>query len=225
MSKHTSQLPWEICGAFTRDRLILLGQMLLAIRAQAVKAMLPIKGDNAIVRGTRVYHWTREQLADEAAKAGLSGWLYAKPLPQMKFDLRIGNQPIHYFRGDVEHPSDRSIESGLNKMQAEPELFAIPDAEITEVARRWMPCIVVETDAEGYGTAVKFCEVSYDRDDESGEFQVRNVWDIPVREKVAGKTSNAVLSLIRGGRHLARPKVTPKRKPRRKSGSDDERSS
>lgn len=213
-----TKLPWDIFPELMRDRLIILAQIFLAIRERCVKAMLPLKGENGIVLGQRCYQWTRWQTADEASARGVSHWLYAEPVEPMQFELRIGSVRMHYLRGDAADPPERSIASGMDKF-CQPSLFDVPGGTI-EDDELWMPCVAINTDKKGHGIGAEFFEVS-NKLDSDGNRVVRNVWTIPVDEKI--ETGGTVLTLVRGGTDIPPPAVTPKRKPRRKSGSDDEK--
>lgn len=212
-----TKLPWDIFPELTRDRLIIVAQIFTAIRVRCLKAMLPVKGDNGIVRGQRCYQWTRHQTADDAKELGVSQWLYAEPREPNQFELRVGGVRLHYLRGDADDPPERSIASGLAKF-CEPSLFDVPGGTI-EDDELWMPCVAINTDKKGNPIGAEFFEVS-NKADADGKRVVRNVWTIPVNEKVETGT---VLKLVRGGNDIPPPPVTPKRKPRRKSGSDDEK--
>ncbi len=221
MTPTPKKLPWEINPEFQRERLIIVAQIFLAIRERCVKAMLPVKGDDPMVLGLRAFKWTLAQSEDEARERGASQWLHVKEKHPMQFDLRIGGVSLHYFRGDSENPPERAVERGLERM-GQGTLF--PHLEAVEVDQDevWIPCLVVNADTHGNGIGAEFFQVSDTSDAITGDRRTRNVWQIPVNEKVEAGT---VRKLVRSGNELPRPIVTPKRKPKDKSGSDGERGS
>jgi len=130
-------LPWQVSVAFTRDRLVWLARRLLEIRAQVVKAMLPVVGDTPWVLGVRAYEWTVNGLAQDAM-TGRYPWLTAVTLPNHKFDLKIGGHPLHYFRGDPGNPLCRHILGGLRKTQGEMFELSLAEYGVEEV---WTPYV------------------------------------------------------------------------------------
>lgn len=202
------QLPWHVSIAFTRDRLIWLARRLLEIRARVVKAMLPVPGDTPWVLGVRAYEWTVKGLAEDAMSGNIP-WLTAVPLPHHKFDLKIGGNPLHYFRGDPTHPLSRHILGGLKKTQGELFELAEPDDDVEEV---WTPYVAVSADAYGNGLAVDFLEGSNKKN-------VRNRWRIPHDEPVSVVTP--FRTTAKPGTKLRKPRVSPKL-PMVKKGNDDD---
>jgi hypothetical protein len=199
------RLPWELAPEFTRDRLEFVARRLLEIRADAVRAQLPERGDTGWVLGCRAYEWGRQQLYGDML-AGQHPWLRAVPLRQLKFDLRIGGRPIHVFRGDAEAPGERHLIRGREKQGQ----FAFMNGSDDDGGAYYL---AVETDSDGNGLRVVFFESNANGEN-------RNEWVIPVEPPMS--VAADVQSIAKEGKDLPEPMVAPKVPTWKRGDGDDE---
>jgi hypothetical protein len=180
--------PWEISPALTEERLRFLGEMLVQIRAEVMKAQEPEKGDGAWDGGCRAYARTCFSLV-VASESGALPWLYAVYLNNslLQIELRVAGVPLIYFRGDSQNPAMRHV------YRAPFQMSLFPDAT-DDVAYCW--AMILEADREGNPLRVVVAQLN-----EAGE--TRNRWiAAEVRQQ-----SNNVVPMTKEGPDLPPPVI------------------
>ena len=138
--------PWEVDAALQEERLRLLAELLLEIRAEVARAQERDKGDGNWGLGCRAYERTAFRLA-QLSSSGEYPWLRAvnPSSNRLELALSIGGCPVRYPRGDSERPASRQV------VRAEHQYRLCPDARDDE---GWYWLLVLETDERGNGTRV-----------------------------------------------------------------------
>lgn len=167
------QFPWEVHPDLTQDRLEFLARIIRSVRADALEAHEPDKGDTAWGLGSRAHERTLFAIAN--AGAGIaSDWLRVIE-PGLHFVFAIGAVPIRFYRGEADHPPSRSLRRNYPEIQAaQTSMFAFPGfaSSATAAAHGYVWRLAIETDVEGMVDRVVLVEVAED-------LSTRNPYEIP----------------------------------------------
>ncbi len=140
-------LPWQVHPDLTRERLIVIAQLIAQGRNDAVVWHNAEIGDDSWVLGCRAFQLSRYQIIS-AAETGNLPWLEIVD-GSKHLVFKIGKVPVRFYRGLAEEPTGRTLR------QTYPELnqlsLVFPD-ERRELAYRF----AVETDLDGSVSEIKF---------------------------------------------------------------------
>lgn len=142
--------PWDYHPDITRERLVLVAQLMARGRGDALDRHEPELGDDAWTRGVRAFRFCCHQLTRMAGLPQFE-WL-SVPAPGRKFQFRIGTAPMRFYRGLAEEPKPNM----LQLTELEQELLPFGDGVfLTDVKLR----IAVETDFDGSVAGVYFVAI------------------------------------------------------------------
>src|SRR5579859_6641609 len=105
--------PSEISPALTNERLQLLAREIARVRRDALEVFQPEKGDNAWSFGCLCYVRTCAALSQLEA-TGEYPWLQIQ-VDGLAFTILVDGEPLKFYTGDPEKPSDRSLRHGLEQ--------------------------------------------------------------------------------------------------------------
>lgn len=202
--------PSEITPAFTTERLRIVADVIVRVRRDALESHQPEKGDNAWTFGCICYARTVASLAWlEASKQ--HDWLRIE-MDGLACTILIEGEPIKFYKGDAEHPSDRSLCRGLDQAILQGKLAFLKDEQDAET-EGWFWLMAIETHEDGTVASIAMLQAN-----RAGE--VRDPWFIPLEDGVAVATSAD--KPVREGVELGPPAVGPKTaKPKTSGGSGE----
>lgn len=206
--------PWEIHPDLTEERLAFLARLIRSVRAEAVDAHDPVKGDTSWGLGCRSHERTLFAITNAAAGIAAS-WLTVIE-PGLHFVFAVGSVPLRFYRGEADHPPTKSLQRNyVEIVQAQTSLFSLPGFETpaTAVAAAYLWRIAIETNFDGSVDRVVLVEVS-----EDGQ-SIRTTYEIP--ESASGYVASTEPKL-KDGTALPAPTVGLKsQKKNKKAGSDE----
>lgn len=142
--------PWNYHPDLTKERLVLLAQLLARGRRHALERHDPLIGDDAWTRGVRAFRFGCHEIAKAAGSDGFD-WLVVLD-PRRKFQFMVGKVPMRFYRGTPEDPKPNMLKL------AELEQLAFPFAVDEPLANAKLR-IAVETDEDGSVMAVFFVAI------------------------------------------------------------------
>lgn len=171
--------PSEITPAFTTDRLQVIADAITRVRRDALEIHQPEKGDNAWTFGCICYARTCAALGVlEASKE--HDWLRVDA-KGLACTILIEGEPLKFYKGDAEHPSDRSLRRGLEQAILQGKLAFLKDEQAAET-EGWFWLMAIETHEDGSVARIAVLQTN-----RAGE--VRDTWFIPLEDGVVVATS------------------------------------
>jgi hypothetical protein len=154
--------PWDYHRDLTRERLILLAQLLARGRAHALDRYDPEIGDDTWTRGVCAFNYGRFQITRASGTPGFE-WL-SVPDRRRRFQFRVGEVMMRFYRGQAESPKANML------FATELEQLLLPLDEgvpLGDVKFR----LAVETDWDGSILQVSFVAIRGDAPE--------TIWVIP----------------------------------------------
>ncbi len=161
--------PWEHHPALTRDRLIMIAQLIQRGRNLALDRFDPNVGCTGWTLGCEAFAFQRHQIIEAAA--GID-WLEVLD-PTMQFVFSIGDVPARFYRGEPEEPNTRTLKQTFSELQ---QLSLFGTDELVKLTPEPLYRFAVETDLDGSTAAISFVVLG-------GETTVLT-WSIPLDEPV-----------------------------------------
>lgn len=96
-------MPWDYSPDLTRDRLILVAQLLARGRGHALDRFDPHVGDDKWTLGVCAFNYGRFEVRRLAGASGFE-WL-SVPDPRRRFVFQMGQTRLRFYRGDAEVPN------------------------------------------------------------------------------------------------------------------------
>lgn len=208
------KLPWEIHPDLTEERLAFLARLIRSVRADAVDAHDPDKGDTSWGLGCRSHERTLFAIINAAAGIA-SSWLSVIE-PGLHFVFAVGSVPLRFYRGEAEHPPTKSLQRNYAEIvQAQTSMFSLPGfaTPVRNDLRAYLWRIAIETNFDGSVDRVVLVEVS-----EDGQ-SLRTIHEIP--ESTVGYVA-ATEPKRKEGKPLPPPSVELKSKKKNKKADDNE---
>ena len=146
MDAHT---PWDLHTDLTSDRLIEIGRLLRQGRNDALDRFDPSVGDDGWTLGCRAFQFARFQII-EAALGGKYEWLTLQDASR-QLVFKVGAVPVRFYRGPADEPTTRTLQQSFPELRQ----LTLSFPEKSE-ARHYAYRFAVETDIDGFVTAVKF---------------------------------------------------------------------
>jgi hypothetical protein len=161
--------PCEITPAFTTERLQIIADAITRVRRDALEVHQPERGDNAWTFGCICYARTVTALGLlEASKK--HDWLRVET-QGLACTILIEGEPLKFYKGDAQHPSDRSLRRGLEQAIMQGKLAFLEDEHAAET-EGWFWLMAIETHEDGTVSRVAVLQTN-----RSGE--IRDTWFIP----------------------------------------------
>lgn len=161
--------PWEIHPGLWEERLRAVAALIRDVRAAAAAEYDPERGDTPWSLGCTIYSRTCYRIAQASVGTDYSGWLSIVEDDGLKFVFAVGGVPFKIFRGEEEgRAPHRTLRRSFAELEAQQLAFLEDDATSERSVR-----LMVETDADGYATAITFVQV-----DAAGA--IHNPWSIPI---------------------------------------------
>lgn len=201
--------PSEITPGFTTERLQMIARAIARVRRDALEAHQPEKGDNAWSFGCVCYVRTCAALSVLAA-SGEHSWLRLE-VEGLACTILIDGVPVKFYKGDAEHPTDRSLRRGLEQAILQGKLAFMEDEHAAEM-EGWFWLMAIETHEDGTVSRIAVLQTN-----RAGE--IRGTWFIPIDERVTVATE--ATNQRREGVDLAPPAVGLKHAPGRKANTSD----
>lgn len=135
--------PWSKYPPLEKDRLIVISNILRAVRHEAVLLHEPGAGDNPWSLGCRVY--VREC---HAVRAAAQKYLWLKILDEaepLRFTFTIGTIPIRFYTGEADGAPGRYLERTHAEVHQQQLAFQIDGLRLIDSVLR----LAVETDTNG----------------------------------------------------------------------------
>jgi len=161
--------PWEHHSALTRDRLIVIAQLIQHGRNNALDRFDSDFGCTGWTLGCEAFAFQQHQIVKAAEDID---WLEILN-PTMQFVFSIGGVPARFYRGEPEDPNERTLRQTFTELQ---QLSLFGDEELVTLAAEPLYRFAVETDLDGSTTAITFVVLG-------GEMPVLT-WSIPLDEPV-----------------------------------------
>jgi hypothetical protein len=161
--------PWDHHPALTRDRLIVIGQLIQRGRNEALDRFNPVVGCTGWTVGCEAFAFQKHQIIEAAM---LFDWLDILD-PSMQFVFCIGGVPARFYRGEPEDPTARTLKQSFPELS---QLSLFSEEELKKLGTHLLYRFAVETDIDGSLTAVSFVVLS-------GEAPILT-WQIPLDEAV-----------------------------------------
>lgn len=205
--------PWEIHPDLTEERLAFLARLIRSVRAEAVDAHDPTKGDTSWGLGCRSHERTLYSITNAAAGIA-SSWLRVIE-PGLHFVFAAGTVPLRFYRGEAEKPPTKSLQRNYAELVQAQTSFSIPGFAAPTISdHKYIWRIAIETGFDGAVDRVVLVEVS-----EDGE-AMRTTYEIP--ETAAGYVASTEPKR-KEGKPLPSPNVGLKStKKNNKKADDDE---
>lgn len=204
MSRH----PSEVTPSFTTERLQLIADTITRVRRDALDVHQPEKGDNAWTFGCVCYARTIAALG-VLETSGDHDWLRVE-MQGLACTILIGGEPIKFYKGDAEHPSDRSLRRGLEQAIMQGKLTFLHEEHAAE-AEGWFWLMAIETHEDGSVARIAVLQTN-----RAGE--LRDTWFIPTESAVTVVT--AAGKPARDGVDLPPPSVGARKVKTETSGND-----
>jgi hypothetical protein len=190
--------PWEISPGLSQQRLQQLALIIDRVRADALEDHRPEKGDDPWTFGCMCYRRTVFAV-DQFARSGDAPWLEAD-VEGLRCTLFLEGEPIKFYRGDPESPSDKFLTNGFDAAVRQGKLKFYED-ELASEAHGWFWLLTIQTQADGTVLQVWLLQVN-----RNGETRVQ--YPISIADPLPVVTS--LLDNHREGADLPPPAVQPK---------------
>lgn len=99
--------PWDYHSDLTKERLIVVAQLLARGRSHAMDRYDPEVGDDNWTRGVCAFNYGRFQISRAAGKPSFE-WL-SVPDGRRRFQFRIGEVMLRFYRGQAEAPKSNML--------------------------------------------------------------------------------------------------------------------
>lgn len=211
------KLPWEVHPELQRDRLLFVGQLIRAIRHEALETHDVTKGETNWSLGCRVLERTNHGLLQ--SRSDERQWFDVLEAKR-HFVFSIGGVPFRVYRGVARPTKLSSLRRNYPEVHAQQLAFSFHNEASDDV--NWVWRIAVETDEMGRVirmTVFQALCLEVESTEETID-RVRNQWEIPLDEQLPSQTN---LTTIRRD-PVEQPPPVVRRKPRKgkKSGTDGE---
>jgi len=157
--------PWDYHPDLTRDRLILVAQLLALGRGHALDRFDPEIGDDSWTRGVCAFNYGRHQIKRAAGTSGFE-WL-SVPDPSRRLQFKVGEVILRFYRGAASDPAPHML------LPTELEQFMLPLEEGLPLDGARLR-VAVETDAEGAPIQISFVAIRGS--------EVETIWPIPYED-------------------------------------------
>ncbi len=161
--------PWEYHPALTRDRLVVVAQLIQKGRNDALDRFDPNIGCTAWTLGCEAFSFQRHQIIEASATLD---WLTILD-PNMQFLFSIDGVPCRFYRGEPDDPSKRTLKQSYPELA---QLHLFDAEEWGKLAEKPLHRLAIETDIDGSLIAVTFVLLN-------GEVPLFT-WQIPLDEPV-----------------------------------------
>lgn len=187
-----SEKPWEIHPSLTEEKICHLATILKDVRDKTLELYRPEDGDGVWSLGCRIYERTINTIHNKSKTINWLGTIRNG----LYFVILIDGVPIRYYKGDVDNPTQRSLNRKYPELEAQQFVFKFYEP-------KWFWRLVVETDEDGGTLRIVIVQFT-----ESGDFQ--NLWEVPIHEPVRVAKSPSLK--YRESVKLDKPPVKPRHK-------------
>jgi hypothetical protein len=175
--------PWDVDPALKRKRLLLLAQVAVNVRNQALAEANRALGDTNWGIGCKAH----ERFVHAVEKLAITerAWLRVHR-DGLSFTSFIEGVPVRAYRGEADHPSARHVYAAQHpdgrevpKVDPRQLAFGFDEPRVEEDPEsKWVWLMAVETDAEGRAVRVVFFQAN-------ALGQTQNRWVAPLSEAPA----------------------------------------